>query len=201
MHGLGQMGGWPQYAVPQQLLQGYQQDPYSILARMAMQTNQTTNPWGNQMSPWANQNPWANQMTNQAANPWVIQALLGELVGAIARQGQVGLGQGGFGQGALGGTPWHQMIGGPFGAQGSYGNGIGQLGLGQLGGLGAQGFGQQGLGQLGLGQMGLGQMGGLGPQLFGQGGFGQQGYGQGGYGQGGYGQQGYGQGVPTMAMV
>jgi hypothetical protein len=166
MYGLGQMAGWPQYPVPPQLLQGYQQDPYGILARAAWAINQTTNPWQNQIgNPWQNQmgNPWQNQ----TANPWAVQALLGELVGAVARQGHLGLGQGGIGHGVLGGTPYaalpfasplHQMIGGPLAAQGSYGNGIGQLA--QLG-LGQQGFGQGGYGQVGfgVGNLGNGAMG------------------------------------------
>jgi hypothetical protein len=176
MYGLGQMAGWPQYPVPPQLLQGYQQDPYGILARAAWAINQTTNPWQNQIgNPWQNQmgNPWQNQMgnpwQNQTANPWAVQALLGELVGAVARQGHLGLGlgQGGIGHGVLGGTPYaalpfasplHQMIGGPLAAQGSYGNGIGQLA--QLG-LGQQGFGQGGYGQVGfgVGNLGNGAMG------------------------------------------
>ena len=81
-------------------------------------------------------NPWQQQVTN----PWVIQALIGELVGAIARQNQFGLGHMtmGLGQGAFGGLPFaaqpFQQFGSPlqsligtqpFIHQGSYGNGIG----------------------------------------------------------------------------
>jgi hypothetical protein len=124
MYGLGQMGGWPQYPVPPQLLHGYQQDPYALLARTA----------------W--QNPWQSA---QVANPWVIQALIGELAGTIARQGHIGLGHHGFG--ALGVNPLAQqlfgqlpitaglqpMIGNPWVTQGSYGNGIGTLGLNTMG--------------------------------------------------------------------
>ena len=125
MYGLGQAGGWPQFPVHPQLLQayqlGYQQDPYAMLAR-------TTWP------------------AAQMANPWVIQALLGELVGAIARQGHVGLGHGAFGPGALGGlpfaSPWPTMIGGQFTPQGSYANGLGQQGfLPQAFGVGNVGVG------------------------------------------------------------
>lgn len=141
MYGLGQMGGWPQYPVPPQLLHGYHQDPYGLLARTA----------------W--QNPW---QTAQVANPWVIQALIGELAGTIARQGHIGLGQQhGFGtlgvnplaqqllaQQAFGQIPFGQqqlfgqlpitaglqpMIGNPWMTQGSYGNGIGTLGLSTMG--------------------------------------------------------------------
>jgi hypothetical protein len=128
MYGPWQTAGWPQYPVHPQLLQNYQQDPYGIVARQAWQAQMIT--------------PW-NQ---PAINPWVIQALLGELVGAIARQnqlghaglGHVGLGQMGLGQGALGGVPFAaqplQQFGSPlqslvgtvpFIHQGSYGNSIG----------------------------------------------------------------------------
>lgn len=164
MYGLGQMGGWPQYPVPPQFLQGYQQDPSTIFARLAWAQNQA-------MNPWMNQNPWMQNQMHQTANPWAIQALLGELVGAIARQGHVGVGQGGFGPGAVGALPFasplQQMFGGPFTGQGSYGNGIG--------------------GQMGLGQQTLGQ-----PGAFGQPGFGPL---------AGFGQGGFGAGLPTMAMV
>jgi len=72
-------------------------------------------------------NPWQQQVTN----PWVIQALIGELAGAIARQHQLG-------HAGLGGIPFaaqpFQQVGSPFQSlmgpqpfihQGSYGNGIG----------------------------------------------------------------------------
>ena len=117
MFGLGQMGGWPQ-------------DPYALLARTA----------------W--QNPWQSA---QVVNPWVIQALIAELAGTIARQSHMGFGHHGFG--ALGGLPFAQqhlfgqqpygqlpitaglqpMMGNPWAAQGSYGNGNGSLGLNTMG--------------------------------------------------------------------
>lgn len=118
MYGLGQMTGWPQYPVPPQLLQAYPQDPYGILARTGWQAAQAVH-------------------AAQAANPWVIQALLGELVGAIVRQGQVGLGHAGIGHGVLGGLPLgglpyaghgfgvQPFIGQPFGANPFLGQTIG----------------------------------------------------------------------------
>ena len=111
MNGFGQMGGWPQYAVPPQLLHGYQPDPYALLARTA----------------W--QNPWQSA---QLANPWVIQALVQQLLAQQAF-GQVPFGQQQpFGQLPI--TPGLQpMIGNPWAAQGSYSNGIGTLGLNTLG--------------------------------------------------------------------
>lgn len=72
--GLGQTG-WPQYPmtpIGPHLLQGYQQDPYGIAARQI----------------------WAQA---QVTNPWAVQALLGEIVGSIARQQQMGFGQIGMG--------------------------------------------------------------------------------------------------------
>ena len=92
MYGFGQMGGWPQYPVPPQLL-------------------------------W--QNPWQSA---QVANPWLIQALIGELAGTIARQSHMGFGQ--LPPITAGLQP---MIGNPWAAQGSYGNGIGTLGLNTMG--------------------------------------------------------------------
>lgn len=130
MYGFGQTAGWPQYPISPQLL-AYQQDPYGILSRQAWQM-QATNPW-----------------QTQATNPWVIQALIGELVGAIARQHHMGLGHHvGLGQTPFAqpfpqlaqpvpqfvqpfpqfGSPLQSVIGGL--TQGSYSNGAGSLGLG-----------------------------------------------------------------------
>ena len=125
MYGFGQMGGWPQYPVPPQLLHGFQPDPYALLARTA----------------W--QNPWQSA---QAANPWMIQALIGELAATIARQGHIGFGHHGFG--GLGGLPFgpqqpygqlpvtaglQSMIANPWATQGGYGSGNGALGLNTMG--------------------------------------------------------------------
>jgi hypothetical protein len=88
MYGLGPVTGWPQYPMATQFLPGYQQDPYGLLARQA----------------------WPPL---QATNPWVVQALLGELVGAIARQGHHPMGLGHVG---LGGLPFGVGIS-PFAVQ------------------------------------------------------------------------------------
>ena len=92
MYGFGQMGGWPQYPVPPQLL-------------------------------W--QNPWQSA---QVANPWLIQALIAELVGNIARQQHFAPTHPGIGYAGLG-----QGVANPWATQGSYGNGIGALGLNTMG--------------------------------------------------------------------
>jgi hypothetical protein len=126
MYGFGQMTGWPQYPVAPQLLHAYQQDPYGILARQA----------------------WVTQ--TQATNPWVIQALLGELAATIARQGAMGLGH--MGLGHMG--PGHL--------------GLGHLGLGSIGLAGlplGAGIGQVPFGA--IGQLPLGP--GIGPVPFGAG--------------------------------
>jgi hypothetical protein len=128
MHGFGQLGGWPQYPVPPQLLQGYQQDPYGILARAAWATNQMQNPWAQMQSPWAQmQSPWAQMQNpwamNHMQNPWVVQALLGGLPYAALPFS----------------SPLQPMIGGPF-TQGSYGSSVGALGFGPAS-LGQPGFG------------------------------------------------------------